>query len=51
MNALNELFRTLLNLPPQATELAKGQSIAVIYAEADKEYVLLNAVMKPVEKK
>ena len=35
----------------EATELAKGQSIAVIYAEADKEYVLLNAVMKPVEKK
>ena len=30
--------------------LAKGQTIAVIYAEADKEYVLLNAVMKPVEK-
>lgn len=35
----------------EATDLAKGQFIAVIFAEADKEYVLLNAVMKPVEKK
>ena len=34
----------------EATDLTKGQSIAVIYAESDKEYVLLNAVMKPVEK-
>ena len=34
----------------EAIDLAKGQTIAVIYAEADKEYVLLNAVMKPVEK-
>ena len=35
----------------EATDLTKGQSIAVIYTEADKESVLLNAVMKPVEKK
>ena len=34
----------------EATDLAKGQSIAVIYAEADNEYVLMNAVMKTVEK-
>ena len=34
----------------EATDLAKGQFVAVIYAEADKEYVLLNAVLKPVEK-
>ena len=34
----------------EATDLAKGQYIAIIYAEADKEYVLLNAVLKPVEK-
>ena len=34
----------------EATDLTKGQSIAVIYAEVDKEYVLLNAVMKHVEK-
>ena len=34
----------------EATDLAKGQFVAVIYAEADKEYVLLNAVLKPIEK-
>ena len=34
----------------EAIDLAKGQPIAVIFAEADKEYILLNAVMKPVEK-
>ena len=34
----------------EATDLAKGQSIAIIYADADKEYILLNAVLKPVEK-
>jgi hypothetical protein len=34
----------------EATDLAKGQYIAIIYAEADKEYVLLNAVWKPFEK-
>ena len=34
----------------EATDLTKGQSIAVIYAEAAKEYILLNAVLKPVEK-
>lgn len=35
----------------EASDLAKGQSIAVIYTEADKEHILLNAVMKPVDKK
>lgn len=34
----------------EATDLTKGQSIAVNYADADKEYILLNAVLKPVEK-
>lgn len=34
----------------EATDLAKGQFIAVIYAEADKELVLLTAVLKPVDK-
>ena len=34
----------------EATDLTKGQFIAVIYAEADKEYVLLSAVMKPLDK-
>ena len=34
----------------EATDLAKGQFVAVIYAEADKEYVLLNAVLKPIDK-
>lgn len=34
----------------EATDLAKGQFVAVIYAEADKEFVLLNAVLKPIEK-
>ena len=34
----------------EATDLGKGQYIAIIYAEADKEYVLLNAVLKQIEK-
>ncbi len=34
----------------EATDLTKGQFVAVIYAEADKEFVLLNAVLKPIDK-
>ena len=34
----------------EASDLNKGQPIAVIYAGADKENVLLNAVLKPIEK-
>ena len=34
----------------EASDLIKGQFVAVIYAEADKEYVLLSAVMKPMDK-
>ncbi len=33
----------------EGTDLAKGQFIAVIYAHADKENILLNAVLKPVD--
>lgn len=33
-----------------AADLAKGQAIAAIYAEADNEFILLNAVIRPVEK-
>ena len=29
--------------------LNKGQPIAVVYAEADKDVVLLHAVLKPIE--
>ena len=34
----------------EAADLTKGQFVAIIYAEADKEYVLLSAVMKPMDK-
>lgn len=34
----------------EATDLTKGQFVAIIYAEADKEYVVLSAVMKPMDK-
>ena len=34
----------------EATDLAPGQPIAAIYTEADKENVLLTAVIKAVEK-
>jgi uncharacterized protein YqfB (UPF0267 family) len=34
----------------EASDLKKGQPIAVMYAGTDKEYVLLNAVLKPIEK-
>ena len=34
-----------------ATDLAKGQAIAVIYTDVEKESVLLNAVMQAVQKK
>ena len=34
----------------KAADLAKGQAIAAIYAEADKEFILLNAVIRPVVK-
>lgn len=34
----------------EASDLNKGQPIAAIYAGADKEVVLLNAVLKLIEK-
>jgi hypothetical protein len=35
----------------EASDLAAGQSIAVIYTLADKETVLLHAVIKPLDEK